>query len=109
MNHIEEQLKEIVKSQEKSADWQKKHEEHDDRRFKEQQNALEKQQSALEKLPTHKDIEKIVTSAMIEFFKSKGKYTFYTITTIAVLIGALGVIGGGLKYLLALLGFSRMQ
>lgn len=102
MSHIEEQLKEIVKSQEKSADWQKKHEEHDDRRFKEQQTALEK-------LPDHAAIEAIVSKVMIEFFKSKGKYTFYTITTIAILIGALGVIGGGLKYLLALLGFSRMQ
>lgn len=102
MNPIEEQLKGIVSSQEQSTRWQKKHEEHDDKRF-------EKQQNAIEKLPNHEDIEAIVSKVMIEFFKTKGKYTFYTITTIAVLIGALGVIGGGLKYLLALLGFSRMQ
>jgi len=52
------------------------------------------------------EIKLILHEALVEFFTSKGKLTKNILVTIAVVIGALAVIGGGLKWLLGIIGFS---
>lgn len=52
------------------------------------------------------EIKEIVTEAMSEYFLSKGKTWKSYIITVATIVGAFTVIFGGLKMILASLGFT---
>lgn len=82
-------------------DWFRQHEEEDTKRF----NAIE---ARLAQVPTKADIEEAVKEALFDFFKSSGMFTKNFVLTLAALLVAIGVITGGLKSFLALLGFVKM-
>lgn len=52
------------------------------------------------------EIKVIMHEALGEFFTDKGKLGKNIILTTAVIIGALAVIAGGLKWLLGFIGFT---
>lgn len=60
-------------------------------------------------VPTKDEIRDIVVEAIDAYFRNKGKLTFSFIVGSSVLIGALVVIFGGFKTVLAWLGFSYMS
>lgn len=62
-----------------------------------------------ETVATKDDIEKIVVMAIENYFKNKGRFAFTLTVGSSVLIGALVVIGGGLKTVLGWIGFTLMQ
>ncbi len=68
--------------------------------------ALEKH---VEQLPTKDDVAKIVEDTMKEVLFRTGKGTKAIILTTAVIVGALVVIGGGVKWLLGIIGFSYIK
>lgn len=60
-------------------------------------------------LPTKEEIAGIVKSTMKDVLFETGKGTKAIILTTAVIIGALVVIGGGLKALLGWIGFNYIK
>lgn len=82
-----------------APDYFKKHELDDTRRFKELSDKIDLR-------PTKDEIKEVVAEALIEFFTTKGKLSKNIIVTAAIVIGSLVVIGGGLKWILGLIGFS---
>lgn len=72
---------------------------------KTERERLEAVENALGKLPTSDDMDEIVRAALKEVFLQTGKGAKAVIITSAVIIGSLIVIGGGLKWLLGLIGF----
>lgn len=60
-------------------------------------------------LATKQDIENIVARAMVDSLLKVGRGTKTVIITLAVIIGALGVITGGFKWLLAAIGLSVIK
>ena len=91
----EQQLKTII-------DGQIAHEKLDDTRFK----AIE---DHLKEMPKKEDMNQLVKEAMIAALSSTGKKTKLWITTIAIVMGSLVIISGGLKWLLGLFGFYVMK
>ena len=91
----EQQLKTII-------DGQVAHEKLDDVRFK----AIE---DHLKEMPKKEDMDELVRKAMIAALSSTGKRTKLWITTIAIVMGSLVIISGGLKWLLGLFGFYVMK
>jgi len=83
------------------SQWQKDHERHDDARFR-------KIEERLDSLPDRNEIEDIVKRAISDVFVGTAKSTKFVIITLASIIAALTVIGGGLKTVLAWLGFTFM-
>jgi hypothetical protein len=79
----------------------KRHELDDTRRFKELSDKIDLR-------PTKDEIKEVVAEALIEFFTAKGKLSKNVLVTTAVIIGALAVIGGGIKWMLGLIGFSYL-
>lgn len=79
----------------------KRHELDDTRRFKELSDKIDLR-------PTKDEIKEVVAEALIEFFTTKGKLSKNIIVTTAVVIGSIAVIGGGIKWLLGIIGFSYL-
>lgn len=69
---------------------------------------LEAVENALSKLPTADDMDEIVRQALKEVFLQTGKGAKAVIITLAVVIGSIAVIGGGLKSLLGFIGFQYL-
>ena len=65
-----------------------------------------KMEEILKELPKKGDFEKIVKDALFENLLGLGKATKITLITLAMIIGAIAVIGGGLKWLIGLFGFT---
>lgn len=63
----------------------------------------------LDNIPTKEEIAAIVEQAMGSILKSKGKTAYAGLLIIAGVIGALVVIGGGLKTVLVWLGFGYLR
>lgn len=59
--------------------------------------------------PTPDEIEEVVFKAMDAYFQKKGKMTFSVIVGASVLVGALTVLFGGIKTLLAWAGFTYIR
>lgn len=55
-----------------------------------------------------KRIKELVNEALIEFFSTKGSLTRSILVTTATIIGSLAVIGGGIKFILGVLGFTYL-
>lgn len=62
-----------------------------------------------ETVATKEDIQHIVETAITNFFKSEGKRAYAGLLVVAGVVGALVVIGGGLKSLLAWIGFQYLK
>lgn len=62
----------------------------------------------MDKLPKKEDVDDIVRAAMKETFLSVGQGTKVAIMTTAAIVGSMAIIGGGLKWLLALAGFTYL-
>lgn len=54
-------------------------------------------------------IKELMRSSLEEFFTQKGKSLKGLLITIATVVGALAVIGGGMKTILAWLGFTYIK
>lgn len=81
--------------------WQQDHEKHDDGRFG-------KLEERLDCIPDRVEMEEIVKKTINDTIFSTAKSTKVLIITVATLIGAFAVIGGGLKTLLAWAGFTML-
>lgn len=79
--------------------WQRAHEEADNKRF----TAIEE---TLAEIPKRGELEEVVSGAMKEALFSAGRTAKGTLLTVAMVIGALAVIGGGFKWILGLVGFE---
>lgn len=66
-------------------------------------------EEAIKKLATKDEMAMIVRETMKEVFLTIGKGTKATIITLAVILGSLAVIGGGIKWLLGFIGFSYLK
>lgn len=66
-------------------------------------------EKAIACLPTRDEIKLIVAEVMREAFLSAGKGAKAVIITLAVVIGSIAVIGGGLKSVLGFIGFHYMK
>lgn len=75
-----------------APDWFQEHEVEDRKHFAER--------------PTKDEMKQIVHDALIEFFTVKGTLTKNILVTMATIVGAIIVIGGGFKWLLGLFGIS---
>jgi hypothetical protein len=63
----------------------------------------------LDQMPTTNEVAAIVEEALGNIFKSKGKTAYAGLLIVAGVVGALVVIGGGLKSLLAWIGFAYLK
>ena len=70
---------------------------------------MEDDKRAFAERPTKEEMKTIVHEALVDFFTSKGILTKNILVTIATIVGALIVIGGGFKWLIGLFGFSLMK
>lgn len=74
-----------------------------------QQIRIERRMRALEKhvenLPTKDEVEEIVRNTIKETLLLSGRGAKAVIITTAAIVAALAIIGGGLKFLLGLIGF----
>lgn len=70
---------------------------------------IEALEGAMKNIATKSDVEQIVRETMLQVIVESGKLTKMGITTLAVIIGSLVVIGGGLKWFLAVLGFTYIK
>lgn len=79
----------------------------------EQHIKTDKRLASIEKqlidVPTKTDVADIVRETMIDVLFTAGKGTKTVLLTAATIIGALAVIGGGLKWILALVGFHYLK
>lgn len=91
----------IIKELAKITQWQEDHERHDDERFS-------KIEDTLANIPKREEMDEIVRQAMTDTFLTVGKTTKMTLITVATIIGAIAVIGGGARWILELFGFSYM-
>jgi len=99
MDEVAVKLGEIVK-------WQKDHEKHYELRFMAIEVAAREQAAAIAKLPTKEEMENIIKETMIESVFHVGRVAKISIVTVATVIGAIMVIGGGFKWLLGLFGIG---
>ncbi len=97
----ESKHKEIMETLEKQNEMlkgissrQDKHEANDDARF----NAI----------PSKNELEVLMEDTMRKVFFGLSKGTYGWIKILAVIIGSLAVIGGGLKWLIGYFGFTRL-
>jgi hypothetical protein len=90
---------EIITKLGEITQWQKDHERHDDERF----TAIEE---TLANIPKRDELDEIVRSAITDTIFKAGSGVKMTIITMATLIGAIVVISGGFKWLLATIGFE---
>ncbi len=70
---------------------------------------IEDLEAAIKKIPTEEKIAEIVRGVILEIFKSLGKDTKAGIIALAVIIGSIAVIGGGLKWILGFIGFQYLK
>ncbi len=63
----------------------------------------------LDEMPTKTEIELIVVAAMGNVLKSKGKAFYAGLLIVAGIVGALVVIGGGMKAALAFIGIHLVR
>ena len=82
--------------------WQATHEMND-------YNEFSSIRESLSLRPTKDDLKPIINEALTEFFKGYGRVGKSTVVTIAVIIGSIAVIGGGVKWLLGLFGFAVLM
>lgn len=80
------------------TEWQKNHEDKD-----------EVTRKLVESLPTKTETEEIVRRVFLEAIVGAGKWSKMAIVTIAVVVGSIGVISGGFKWLLAVIGFTQIK
>lgn len=64
---------------------------------------------AIKGLATKEEIATIVRDTMLGVLKETGRVTKLTLITVATIVGAIVVIGGGLKWLLGLFGFMYIK
>lgn len=69
---------------------------------------IESLENAIKNLATKEEISLIVKETMKEVMFEVGKGTKAVIVTMAIILGSLAVIGGGFKWLLALIGFHKI-
>jgi len=91
----------IQKSLGELKQWTKDHERHDDTRF----STIA---TKLDNLPTKGDIEEIVGGQIKQMFLDGLTTSQKVIVAVAATGIALAVIGGGFKWLIGLLGFTRL-
>lgn len=63
----------------------------------------------VENLPTKQEMEDIIVETMTRTVFKIGRTTKVSIVTVATIIGAFVVIGGGLKWLLGLFGYGIIK
>lgn len=101
-NRIDTKLGEIVQ-------WQKDHQEEDDNTHKQLNGRFDSMESSISLLPTKDEVAEVVRQTLLDTLFKTGKWTKLGIITAATIIGSLVVIGGGLKWILGLIGFSYMK
>lgn len=74
--------------------------------IKELESRVSSLEAHMKNLPKKSDIYDIVREALRETFLTLGKGTKVAIITTATIVGSMVVIGGGLKWLLAIVGFT---
>lgn len=102
MSTVEEKLGEI-------SQWQRDHQEDDDNAHKQLNGRFDAMESSISLLPTKEEMENVVRQTLLDTLFKTGKWTKFGIITAATIIGSLVVIGGGLKWLLGLIGFSYIK
>lgn len=91
------------------SQWQVDHQQDDDLAFKKVHARLDVIESNMGLLPTKDDIKEVVREALLETLFTTGKWTKIGLITAATVIGSVAVIGGGLKWLLGLIGFTYIK
>lgn len=82
----------------------------EDKAFQDTTTEIHKAMNArMDTLATKEDVRSIFAQELRNFFKITGLNTKTIIITTATIIGALVVIGGGLKTVLGWIGFSLMK
>lgn len=99
-------MEDVHQKLDKITDWQREHEAADRNEFQTLRTQQELMELKINDRPTKDEMKEIVHTALIEFFTKKGLLGKNILITMAVVIGALVVIGGGFKWLLGLIGFS---
>lgn len=89
----------IIKELGKITQWQQDHERHDDERF----STIE---ATLANIPKRDEMDELIRSALTDTLFKAGTGVKMTLITMATIIGAIAVIGGGFKWMLGVIGFE---
>ena len=68
-----------------------------------------KVRAKVDSMPTREDIEETFRKILKEFFLGAGKWSKATLVTLALVVGSITVIFGGLKALLGWIGFVQLK
>ncbi len=66
-------------------------------------------EEAIKKMPTQAEISLVVEATIIATISKYGRTTKTVIVTVAGLVAAIAIISGGLKWILALIGFHYVK